>query len=63
MKTEGTIRRRTYKIVTVSGITTETDTEISDFAIEAANETRESLFGTYVTRYYNGCASVQLNTD
>lgn len=65
MKAETITRKRTYKVVTVSGITTETDREVSDFAIAAASETRSSLFGTYVTRnpYRAGIASVQLNTD
>lgn len=56
----------TVKIVTVTDIAGESDVEIADFAIEAARETRSSLFGTHVKRYANkvaDTATVSLYTD
>lgn len=42
---------------------TDTDLEIVAFARMAADETPESLFGSYVLRYDDGEATVQLHRD
>lgn len=51
-------------MVYVTGVTAGTrDQEIIDFAIEAARETRGSLYGWSHMRYDNGTAVVRLNRD
>lgn len=49
--------------VHISGVTDETDADLSAAALAAAHETTGSTFGSTVTRYDNGFASVALHRD
>lgn len=49
--------------VHLTGVTDETDRDLSAAALAATHETLDSTFGSTVTRYDNGTASVALHRD
>lgn len=65
MKVYGSIYRSSArKIVTIKSVGHATDTEIEDFAMAKANESRASLFGWDVKRFPDeDAAEVTLWTD
>lgn len=64
MEIQSIYKGQTVKVVTVTGIDNASDTEVTEFAMAAAGETKGSLTGHNVGHYRaDNRAVVQLYTD